>query len=142
MLEEGYTLKSAIPPVEDYLRLRMEAGLTPHRRAAALAGLPNSIVSVVVEFGTANVGMGRVVGDGGLFFQVVDIAVLPAHQGKGLGKAIMRNLMVRLARTLTAPAYVSLIADGDASHLYARHGFAPVAPKSQGMARWLEPSRD
>ena len=33
--------------------------------------------------------MGRVIGDGGLFFQVVDIAVEPAHQGRGLGKAIV-----------------------------------------------------
>jgi len=33
--------------------------------------------------------MGRVVGDGGCFHQVVDIAVLPRHQGKEVGKRIM-----------------------------------------------------
>tara|TARA_B100000678_G_scaffold192567_1_gene161153 strand:- start:1789 stop:2211 length:423 start_codon:yes stop_codon:yes gene_type:complete len=138
----GYTLKPGIPSVEDYLRLRIETGLSPHAQAAAQAGLPNSIVSSIVEFEDEVIGMGRVVGDGGLFFQVVDMAVQPAHQGKGVGKAIMHDLMARLARTLRAPAYVSLIADGEASHLYARNGFASVAPNSQGMARWLDPVTD
>ena len=139
-LTEAYTLRHAIPTVEDYLGLRIAAGLSPHDRAAAEAGLPNSIVSVIVEFESQTVAMGRVVGDGGLFFQVVDIAVHPTHQGKGLGKGIMRDLMDRLAQKLEAPAYVSLIADGDANHLYGRYGFLPVAPMSQGMARWLEPA--
>ena len=74
-LTEAYTLRHAIPTVEDYLGLRIAAGLSPHDRAAAEAGLPNSIVSVIVEFEGQTVAMGRVVGDGGLFFQVVDIAV-------------------------------------------------------------------
>ena len=139
-LIEAYRLKHAIPTVEDYLSLRMAAGLSPHRRTGGKAGLPNSIVSVIVEFESQTVAMGRVIGDGGLFFQVCDIAVHPAHQGKGLGKAIMHELMDRLAQTLEAPAYVSLIADGDANNLYAHYGFASVAPKSQGMARWLEPA--
>ena len=85
--------------------------------------------------------MGRVVGDGGLFYQIVDLAVLPQHQGKGLGKAIMAALMERLAATAPARAYVSLIADGDARHLYARYGFELVAPASVGMALWLTPTR-
>ncbi|WP_442905530.1 GNAT family N-acetyltransferase [Halomonas sp. BC04] len=38
------------------------------------------------------IGMGRVAGDGGTFFQVVDIAVAPQHQGRGLGKIIMNEI--------------------------------------------------
>ena len=56
---------------------------------AAAIGLPNSLYAVQVFDGANVVGMGRVIGDGGLFFQVVDIAVLPAYQGQGLGKQIM-----------------------------------------------------
>lgn len=41
--------------------------------------------------------MGRAVGDG-LFYQIVDIAVDPAHQRRGLGKAIMAGLMDQLKR--------------------------------------------
>ena len=32
------------------------------------------------------IAMGRLIGDGALFLQVVDIAVRPGHQHKGLGK--------------------------------------------------------
>lgn len=37
--------------------------------------------------------MGRLIGDGALFLQVVDIAVHPAHQHKGLGKQIIQKLV-------------------------------------------------
>lgn len=78
--------------------------------------------------------MGRIIGDGGTAFQVVDIALEPAHQGKGLGKAIMAALMEHLRHNAPDGAYVSLIADGDAQHLYAKYGFGPVMPASIGMA--------
>jgi len=133
-IPDNYSCVHAIPSLDDYMRLRRESGLTPRDALAAEAGLPNSFVAVVIAHEGETVGMGRVIGDGGLFFQVVDIAVLPAHQGKGLGKAIMRALMDRLAQSIAAAAYVSLIADGEARHLYVAHGFAPVAPKSISMA--------
>jgi len=141
-LPAGYTLHAAIPELADYLRLRAEAGLTPRDEAAARAGLPNSMAGVIVRKDGEAVGMGRAIGDGGLFYQIVDIAVLPAHQGLGLGKAIMGALMETLRGAIPGTAYVSLIADGDARHLYARYGFEPVAPKSIGMAMWLEPGGD
>jgi len=78
--------------------------------------------------------MGRVIGDGGLFFQIVDIAVLPEHQGQGLGKAIVRMLVEHLRAAAPKGAYVSLIADGEAHRLYSQYGFELTAPRSVGMA--------
>ena len=80
--------------------------------------------------------MGRVVGDD-LFYQVVDIAVDPQHQGRGLGKLIVETLMRVLKRLAPAEAYVSLIADGKANELYAQFGFMATAPASIGMAQWI-----
>jgi hypothetical protein len=51
----------------------------------------------------------------------------------------MQALTDALAERITAPAYVSLVADGDAQRLYAQYGFEPVAPRSIGMAQWLNP---
>lgn len=139
-LPTGYTLVRETPALADYQHLRAEAGLSPFAEAAARAGLFGTFVGVVVRHGGEAIGMGRVVGDGGLFFQLVDIAVLPAHRGRGLGKAVVGALLEALAGRIAAPAYVSLVADGQASELYAQFGFAPVAPKSRGMACWLQPS--
>ncbi len=131
-----YTVTVEIPGIEDYCRLRRVAGLTPRSEKAAAAGLPNTVVAVLVRHDAEVVGMGRVMGDG-LCYQVVDIAVEPAHQGRGLGKAIMSTLMKELRQLAPAEAYVSLIADGDAKHLYAQYGFEPTEPKSIGMAQWI-----
>jgi len=64
----------------------------------------------------------------------VDIAVLPEHQGKGLGKLIMREISAYLAKSVPETGYVSLIADGPAKDLYAQFGFVETAPASVGMA--------
>lgn len=141
-LPPAYAIDFRTPEVDEYLRLRRETGLSPFTERAAASGLANSTFAVTVEHEGAAVGMGRAIGDGGLFFQLVDIAVLPAHQGKGLGKAIVAALLARIEERLEAPAYVSLVADGGARHLYAQFGFAPVAPKSIGMARWIGSTDD
>ena len=136
-MTDDYTLTTDTPSIADYCRLRAESGLTPKSPEAAARGLPNTIHAVQVHHGDEVIGMGRVIGDGGVFYQVTDIAVLPAHQGRGLGKAIMASLMAQLRTSALPGAYVSLIADGQAHRLYAQFGFAPTTPKSIGMAQVL-----
>lgn len=131
---DGYDIVPEVPGIADYLRLRIVAGLSPKTEDQAKTGLPNSWYGVTVRHEGKAIGMGRVIGDGGTAFQIVDIALEPSHQGKGLGKAIMAALMDRLSTNAPEGAYVSLIADGDAKHLYAKYGFEPVMPASIGMA--------
>ncbi len=125
------TLRNPTP--DEYLRLRAAAGLSRFSRAAAECALPRTLFAVVIEDAGRAIGMGRLIGDGGCFFQIVDIAVDPDHQGRGLGKRIMAALMDHVA-TLPKGAYVSLIADTPADRLYAQLGFVPTAPRSVGMA--------
>lgn len=129
-----YSVLHEIPSVATYQALRVGAGLSAKSDQAASRGLPNSLFAVQILCDGIPIGMGRVVGDGGTAFQIVDIAVLPDHQGKGLGKVIMREICSYLARTVPESGYVSLIADGPAKDLYAQFGFVPTAPASIGMA--------
>lgn len=130
----AYSILHAIPSVETYRYLRTAAGLSAKTVEAAERGLPNTLFAVQIICAGEPVGMGRVIGDGGSFYQVVDIAVLPAHQGRGLGKMIMGAISDYIAREVPESAYVSLIADGEAYRLYEHFGFALTAPASQGMA--------
>lgn len=130
---DNYQLTPRVPTPDEYLHLRAAAGLSPFSRAAAELALPNTIFAVVIEEAGRAIGMGRLIGDGGCFFQIVDIAVDPAFQGRGLGKRIMAGLMAHVA-TLPKGAYVSLIADTPADRLYAQFGFVATAPRSLGMA--------
>jgi len=136
-MNEGYELVGEPPGVEDFMRLRQVAGLSPKSDHGARIGLANTWFGVTVRLGGRAIGMGRIIGDGGTAFQIVDIAVEPEHQGKGLGKRIMAALMDHLHGHAPDGAYVSLIADGDARHLYAQYGFEPVMPASIGMAKHL-----
>ena len=124
--------------VETYLRLRSEAGLSGYTEEAARKGLAGTIFAVVLLSDDATIGMGRIVGDGGCFFQIVDIAVDPAFQGQGLGKQIMSELIAYLETNAPSFAYVSLIADVPANKLYEQFGFRETAPGSVGMARRLQ----
>ena len=136
-----YELIVGTPSVDDYRRLRRVSGLSEKTQEAAETGLPNTWFAVTVRHGDGTVGMGRVIGDGGTAFQIVDIAVEPTHQGKGLGKQIMAALVNHIHANAPTTAYISLIADGDARHLYAKFGFEPVMPESIGMALWLAPPK-
>ena len=129
-----YLIKTEAPSVEDYCRMRIAAGLSAKTKETAERGLANSLFAVQILAGERMIGMGRVIGDGGCFYQVVDIAVAPEHQGRGLGKMIMREIMQYLNEHALPSAYVSLIADGKAQELYAQFGFQHTAPRSVGMA--------
>lgn len=137
-MDQGFEIITEIPSVADYRRLREISGMKPKTEEAARLGLPNSWFAVIAVTQGRAVGMGRVIGDGGTAFQITDICVDPAFQGRGIGKAIMAALMHAIDTKAPATAYVSLIADGDARHLYAKFGFNSVMPQSIGMGYFVK----
>lgn len=132
----GYRMQQGPPVIDDYLMLRARSGLSPRRRDQAVAALGGewAAVHVIHEPTGSTVGMGRVIGDGGWYFHVLDMAVLPEHQRRGLGDAILRALLQKIRRDAPAGASVSLLADVPGRRLYERHGFVPTAPRSIGMS--------
>lgn len=136
-LPAGYHLHVAAPSPEDFVDLRKEAGLspvTPEQAELAVAG-GWTAVHVTHDDEDRAVGMGRLIGDGAWMFQVIDMAVLPAHQRQGLGDAILSRLLQEISDRAPARAYVSLMADPPGRRLYARHGFADEYDVSAGMFR-------
>lgn len=129
-----YNLVAEIPSATEYMSLRVAAGLSPKSEEAAERGLPNSLFAVCIRADDKLIGMGRIVGDGGCNFEIVDIAVHPKYQRQGLGNRIMESLMAYLSENAPPSAYVSLIADEGAPALYRRFGFEFTAPASVGMA--------
>lgn len=132
---DGYELISGPPSVDEYLRLRREAGLSEKTDSQAAAGIGGAWAAVHVRTTTDRlaVGMGRVIGDGGWYFHIIDMAVLPAHQRQGIGNAILTALLHEIADRAPAGAFVSLLADPPGRRLYERHGFVPTAPRWPGM---------
>ncbi|KAK0717271.1 putative GNAT family N-acetyltransferase [Lasiosphaeria miniovina] len=144
-LPEGYALQIGIPPPDDYLNLRAGSGLTPKNAAQAAAVASGSWYGCYATYtpppsndqpapAPAIVGMGRIVGDGAWCFHIADMAVLTAHQRKGLGDAILKTLLAHIQAV--APEglpFVNLFADPPGRRLYAQNGFVESAPEELGM---------
>jgi len=131
-------LRLGIPAAGEYLALRVATGLSAMSAEGAREGLRASWCSVCVRVADELIGMGRVVGDGGLFLFVVDIAVTPAWQRRGLGRRIMQALMEQVHGRAQSRTMVGLIAEGIAYRLYEQFGFKLVAPVAQGMVLRIE----
>ena len=135
----GYTLVDTTPPVADYVRLRAESGLSPKTQEQgelALAGTWWGCHVVHDDTGEV-VAMGRIIGDGGWYFHIADMATLPDHQRRGLGDLVMTALLGRIRAVAPPDAYVTLMADPPGRKLYARHGFTEDREASIGMALWF-----
>ena len=135
-MDDRLRLVDGPPALEDYLRLRAESGLSPKTREQAEAGLGGAWAAfhVVDVPAGETVGMGRVLGDGGWYFHIVDMAVMPAYQRRGIGAAILQALLDAIADRAPADPYVTLMADVPGRPLYARFGFVETAPGTVGMA--------
>lgn len=130
----NYEIREEVPSVPIYIDIRLQAGLSRKSEEAARRGLPNTIYGVVVYSEGCPIGIGRIIGDGGCFYEVTDIAVVPAHQKKGVGTMIMEALVEYLRKNAPSTAYVSLMADHGTPHFYEKFGFVlSELPKSSGM---------
>ena len=128
---EGLQLLHAPPEIDAYLELRERAGMSPRSAQAAALGLPRSLFAVTLYRDGQLIGMGRVVGDGGCNFQIVDVAVDPSAQRQGHGRRIMDALMDYLERNAPPYAHISLLAD--VPEFYETLGFRRTAPASEAM---------
>ncbi len=139
-LPHGYLLLDGAPEAADYLELRVRAALSPKTDTQAAAAISGSWAAchVVHEAAALCVAMGRVIGDGGWYFHVVDMAVRPEHQRRGLGGVVLSYLLDQIRQRAPEGAYVSLLADGPGRPLYARYGFVESAPDSIGMVLALD----
>lgn len=148
-LAPGYRLLLEPPTVDEYRRLRAVSGLSPKSAGQAEGAIAGTWTWRTVRRAAPDapgrggrgadqpgeaVAMGRVIGDGGWYFLVADMATLPEHQGRGIGKAVLRSLLAEIRERAEPGAYVTLTADPPGRRLYEAHGFADVAPARTGMS--------
>ncbi|MEX2962547.1 GNAT family N-acetyltransferase [Microbulbifer sp. TYP-18] len=127
-----------VPSPREYCDLRVKAGLSAKSLEAARIGLPNSLYGISIRDAETLIAMGRVVGDAACNFEVVDVAVDPGYQGKGLGRKVMEYIDSYLASVALEGSYISMIADEPM--FYEKLGYRLVFPASQGMTKKFKPN--
>jgi ribosomal protein S18 acetylase RimI-like enzyme len=128
LLPEGYELD------DDAGRVDLDAVhdfLANHSYWAA--GRPRETVEQLVREATRivalyhkgrQVGFSRAVSDGVSFAYLADVYVLPEHRGRGLGEAMVREMVEAAGWNVRW-----LLHTGDAHSLYRRVGFGDPSPR-------------
>lgn len=124
---------------EDFIRLRLEAGFMETPMEQAEKALSNGLFTASAMCGDKIVGMGRLIGDGAMYWYIQDVAVMPAYQGRGIGKAIVMRL-ISYAEANSLPgskASIGLIAAKGKEPFYEKLGFTkhPHETSGAGMTR-------
>lgn len=91
--------------------------------AAAEHALRRGLHAVVVERDGRAIAMGRVVGDGAIYFYLQDVVVEPAHQGRGVGARIVAALVDWVRAHAPDRAFLGVFAAAGTEGFYRRHGF-------------------
>lgn len=81
--------------------------------------------------------MGRLVGDGVMYWYLQEIIVLPEYQGKGIGKSIVNRLIEYIKNTAIpgTKIEIGLTAVKGKEPFYEKLGFECG---SSGMKKWME----
>lgn len=77
---------------EDYCELRKSVGWLLFSKEQTQKALVSSLYTVIAVNDNQTVGIGRLIGDG-MYYTIVDIAVKPNYQKRGIGNKII-NMIV------------------------------------------------
>lgn len=123
-MNKEYMALKRLPTVEEYINICEAVGWTAFMNfEVAEESLNRSLFGVVVQHEDTAVGMGRVVGDGKIYFYIQDIAVVPGHQSKGIGHMIMEAITEYLQEHAPEKSFVGLFAAQGKEEFYHKYGF-------------------
>jgi ribosomal protein S18 acetylase RimI-like enzyme len=125
--------------VAEFRGLFDSVGWVPYRVATIAAALEGSLFGTVALTDGEVVAMGRVVGDGGKFFYIQDLAVRPKYQGRGIGRRIVCRLVSRIEMMAPGSPFIGVFATPEAIPLYRTLGFDSAFGGLTGMAVVKEP---
>ena len=100
--------------------------------------LAHDLFSITVFRGKDLLGMGRVVGDGAIYFYVQDVIVHPKFKKRGIGKLIMTTIQDYLDTKITGYAFVGLMAAKGTLSFYEKLGYSTRDHNSPGMYKIIK----
>ena len=118
------TIEKRIPTFSDYQRLREAVGWAITPVVTTKIALNNSLFSICVISENETVGIGRIVGDDGLYFYIQDVIVLPKYQRQGIGTLIMNELTAYLDNKCAKETFVGLKSAEGLISFYEKFGFS------------------
>lgn len=136
---ESLLVDFTAPKVEDFLSLREKIGWQNVSAKDAKASLDNSLFHVAVYFEEQLVGMGRIVGDGVMYFYIQDVVVTPKAHGLGIGTLLMKQIEDYIAKNAKQGATIGLLSAKGKEGFYRRFGYTnrPNETLGHGMCKFI-----
>ena len=137
MKEIQFELADNVLKAEDFLRLKVATGFIERPLQQVETALENGLFNVSAICDGKVVGMGRLVGDGAMYWYLQEIVVLPEYQGKGIGKSIVNRLIEYIKSTAIPGTIIDigLTAVKGKEPFYEKFGFSI---RSTGMGNLME----
>lgn len=132
------TLFSA-PSAADFVHLRSKVGWGDLDLVVAKQSLEKSLFHVIIKDNHQVIAMGRVVGDGVMYFYIQDVIVDPEYQQQGLGHKIMLEIEKYLQSTTQQGSTVGLLSAKGKETFYQRFGYIcrPNNTLGNGMCKFI-----
>ncbi|OEE31254.1 GNAT family N-acetyltransferase [Vibrio genomosp. F10 str. ZF-129] len=126
------------PTVNQYNLLRQSVGWESIEKYRANLALKNSLLSICALYEDELIGIGRVVGDGALYFYVQDIIVSPKYQNQGVGRKIMETIMSNINKMEKegSGAFIGIMSDKELASLYEKFDFKFQSEDVLYMSVW------
>lgn len=134
---EEVRLVDNILQAEDFVRLRLQTGFAEIPVEHARKALQNGLLNVSALYQGELVGMGRLVGDGAMYWYLQEIIILPEFQRKGIGTMIVNHLVdYAKANSITGKfTTIGGVSAKGKEPFYKKMGFEII---STGMKKMIE----
>ncbi|MEH6944332.1 GNAT family N-acetyltransferase [Bacillus sp. JJ722] len=133
MINKQYEIIERSPTVLEHKTLWEAVGWGKVNIEMTEQSIANSVYCVVAISDGNVIGMGRIVGDGAMYYYIQDVAVLPEYQSKGIGKKIIDKLLNYINVNCSGAGFVGLFASHGKDKFYEKLGFKDHSPGMTGM---------
>lgn len=138
-LPENFEIKFSGPCVDDFVTLRRKVGWHSSDKETVQISLTNSLFHVAIYSDIQLIAMGRIIGDGAMYFYIQDVVVDPDYQGMGLGAVVMESIEEHLSKTAKKGATIGLLSAKGKEEFYARYAYLqrPSSSLGSGMCKFI-----
>jgi GNAT superfamily N-acetyltransferase len=138
-MSHGYKILHESPDVSEFIRIRKAVGWDDTDIELVKQSLKNSLFNVSIHAGERLIGVGRVVGDGYMYFYVQDVVVEPSYQQLGIGALLMKEIELYLSINAKAGSTIGLFAAKGKERFYLKYGYQERSgdPLGKGMCKFV-----
>lgn len=124
--------------VREFQLMRNSTGWDPIEDNVVEKALENDLFSTCIYDDELLIGMGRVIGDGAIYFYIQDVIVLPQYKGEGIGRMIMENIEKFIAQSAHKNSFIGLMAAEGVHEFYKNYGYKVRPDNAPGMFKVLK----